>query len=66
MRKFPITLNQCKRFSDWPSTELLVGLVFRKPWNGQAYGTHVNHTLVNDGWCRWYRKYAPGDTVVGG
>ena len=22
-------------------------------------GTHVNHTLVKDGWCWWYRKYAP-------
>jgi len=27
-------------------------------------GTHVNHTLVKDGWCWWYRKYASGDTVV--
>ena len=25
-------------------------------------GTHVNHTLVKDGW--WYRKYAPGNTVL--
>ena len=24
-------------------------------------GTHVNHTLVKDGWCWWYRKYAPGN-----
>ena len=24
-------------------------------------GTHVNYTLVKDGWCWWYRKYAPGD-----
>jgi endonuclease YncB( thermonuclease family) len=25
----------------------------------------ANHTLVKDkdGWCWWYRKYAPGDTV---
>ncbi|HSL03414.1 MAG TPA: thermonuclease family protein, partial [Nitrospiraceae bacterium] len=22
-------------------------------------GTHVNHTLVKDGWCWWYRKYVP-------
>jgi micrococcal nuclease len=22
-------------------------------------GTHVNHTLVKNGWCWWYRKYAP-------
>jgi len=22
-------------------------------------GIHVNHTLVKDGWCWWYRKYAP-------
>ena len=29
-------------------------------------GTHVNHTLVKDGWCWWYRKYAPGDTALEG
>ena len=29
-------------------------------------GTKVNHTLVKDGWCWWYRKYAPGDTVLEG
>jgi micrococcal nuclease len=23
-------------------------------------GTNVNHTLVEDGWCWWYRKYATG------
>jgi endonuclease YncB( thermonuclease family) len=28
--------------------------------------THVNHTLVKDGWCWWYRKYAPGDMVLEG
>jgi endonuclease YncB( thermonuclease family) len=28
-------------------------------------GTNVNHLLVKDGWCWWYRKYAPGDTVLG-
>ncbi|MEK7785083.1 MAG: thermonuclease family protein [Chloroflexota bacterium] len=27
-------------------------------------GTHVNHALVKQGW--WYRKYAPGDTVLEG
>jgi endonuclease YncB( thermonuclease family) len=27
-------------------------------------GTHVNHTLVKDGWCWWYRNYGPGDTVL--
>ncbi len=27
-------------------------------------GTNVNHTLVKNGWCWWYRKYAPGDTVL--
>jgi len=31
-----------------------------------ADGTNVNHTLVKDGWCWWYRKYAPGDTVLEG
>ena len=29
-------------------------------------GTHVNHTLLKDGWCWWYRKYAPGDTALEG
>jgi endonuclease YncB( thermonuclease family) len=29
-------------------------------------GTSVNHALVKDGWCWWYRKYAPGDTVLEG
>jgi endonuclease YncB( thermonuclease family) len=29
-------------------------------------GTHVNQTLVKGGWCWWYRKYAPGDTVLEG
>jgi endonuclease YncB( thermonuclease family) len=24
-------------------------------------GTNVNHSLVKDGWCWWYRKYAPGN-----
>jgi micrococcal nuclease len=28
-------------------------------------GTNVNHTLVKEGWCWWYRKkYAPGDAVL--
>ena len=26
--------------------------------------TNVNHELVKEGWCWWYRKYAPGDTVL--
>ena len=29
-------------------------------------GTNVNHALVKDGWCWWYRKYAPGDTALEG
>jgi endonuclease YncB( thermonuclease family) len=29
-------------------------------------GTNVNHTLVKNGWCWWYQKYAPGDTVLEG
>ena len=28
--------------------------------------TNVNHTLVKEGWCWWYRKYAPGDTALEG
>jgi endonuclease YncB( thermonuclease family) len=27
-------------------------------------GTNVNHMLVKDEWCWWYRKYAPRDTVL--
>jgi micrococcal nuclease len=27
-------------------------------------GTNVNHTMVKEGWCWWYRKDAPGDTVL--
>ncbi len=27
-------------------------------------GTNVNHELVKQGWCWWYRKYAPGDTLL--
>jgi micrococcal nuclease len=27
---------------------------------------YIIHTLVKDGWCWWYRKYAPGDTVLEG
>ena len=29
-------------------------------------GTNVNHTLVKAGWCWWYRKYAPEDSVLEG
>jgi len=29
-------------------------------------GTNVNHTLVKAGWCWWYRKYAPEDTILEG
>ena len=27
-------------------------------------GTHVNHELVKDGWCWWYRTSAPGDRIL--
>jgi len=27
-------------------------------------GTNVNHELVKEGWCWWYRKYAPNDTEL--
>jgi len=26
--------------------------------------TNVNHTLVEEGWCWWYRKYAAEDTMM--
>ena len=29
-------------------------------------GTNVNQAMVKDGWCWWYRKYAPGYTVLEG
>lgn len=29
-------------------------------------GTNANHQLVKQGWCWWYRKYAPGNTVLEG
>jgi endonuclease YncB( thermonuclease family) len=29
-------------------------------------GTNDNNELVKDGWCWWYRKYAPGDTQLEG
>jgi len=28
--------------------------------------TSANHSLVKDGWCWSYRKYAPGDAVLEG
>ncbi|UVT15111.1 MAG: thermonuclease family protein [Nitrospira sp.] len=27
-------------------------------------GTNVNHVLVREGWCWWYRKHAPKDLVL--
>ena len=24
-------------------------------------GTNVNHALIKDGWCWWYRRYTPGN-----
>ena len=27
-------------------------------------GTNVNHELVKQGWCWWYRKYAPGNVIL--
>ena len=29
-------------------------------------GMNLNEELVKQGWCWWYRKYAPGDTVLEG
>jgi micrococcal nuclease len=29
-------------------------------------GLNLNQDLVKQGWCWWYRKYAPGDTVLEG
>jgi endonuclease YncB( thermonuclease family) len=27
-------------------------------------GMNLNQELVKQGWCWWYRKYAPGDTAL--
>jgi endonuclease YncB( thermonuclease family) len=27
-------------------------------------GTDINHTLVKDGWCWGYRKYAPRNVTL--
>jgi endonuclease YncB( thermonuclease family) len=27
-------------------------------------GTNVNHALVKEGWCWWYRKYAPENSAL--
>jgi micrococcal nuclease len=27
-------------------------------------GTNINHTLVLEGWCWWYWKYARGDIML--
>jgi len=53
----PETLRQCGPKIRGPTTIANVFL---------PKGTNVNHTLVKDGWCWWYRKYAPGDTVLEG
>jgi micrococcal nuclease len=29
-------------------------------------GMNLHQELVRRGWCWWYRKYAPGDTVLEG
>jgi micrococcal nuclease len=29
-------------------------------------GMSLNQELVKQGWCWWYRKYAPGDRVLEG
>ncbi|MDO8355524.1 MAG: thermonuclease family protein [Nitrospirota bacterium] len=29
-------------------------------------GINLNQELVKQGWCWWYRRYAPGDTVLEG
>ena len=31
-----------------------------------ADGMNLNQELVKQGWCWWYRKYAPADTVLEG
>ena len=33
---------------------------------GRSHDPIPDHAVVKDGWCWWYRKYAPGDTVLEG
>jgi endonuclease YncB( thermonuclease family) len=40
--------------------------LFRATSSLEGAITSANHSLVKDGWCWWYRKYAPGDTVLEG
>ena len=35
-------------------------------YGGLLLDGNVNQELVKQGWCWWYRKYAPGDTVLKG
>jgi endonuclease YncB( thermonuclease family) len=65
-----------------PAKHAVADLAFRKEVTVQIYGhdkykrtfaevllpdgTNVNHALVKDGWCWWYRKHAPGNTVLAG
>ena len=29
-------------------------------------GSNVNQILIEEGWCWWYRRYAPGDAILEG
>jgi micrococcal nuclease len=47
------------------ASDLRQGQVRAHPWRCVLRdGTNVNHTLVTDGWCWWYRKYAPLDVEL--
>ena len=32
----------------------------------QSVRGHESEELLREGWCWWYKKYAPGDTVLEG
>ena len=44
------------------------GPISHSPWTRFARAGQYDsiHTLVKEGWCWWYRKYAPGDTMLEG
>ncbi|RPH76888.1 MAG: hypothetical protein EHM80_13685 [Nitrospiraceae bacterium] len=45
-------------------TQLLCEQVIGRALRRQSYD--LNQELVKQGWCWWYRKYAPGDTLLEG
>ena len=58
----------------WSDGGFDFGIETTRPWSGKLGKplvldgdiTSANHSLVKEGWRWWYRKYAPGDTLLEG